>query len=303
MWSSFTLDPAAGILYVPAGNPAPDFMPHLREGANLYANSLIALDARTGRFRDYVQVLDGRRDWHDWDVSATPALIRTRAGRPLLALAGKDGQLHGIDVAPMRIVWSVPITTRTNIDAPLTHTAVTRFCPGTQGGTEWNGPAYDPRLNLVFTGAVDWCARIRLLSPDSIPHPLPIDFTGAAGGGFGQFDPKDTWKGWITATDPDAGAIRWRYQARTPILAAVTATAGGVVITGDMDGRLIVLDAQSGKVVHEVDTGAPLGAGIITYEVGGRQYVAVAGGTVSPVWPLPPATSRVTIFRSALSSR
>jgi alcohol dehydrogenase (cytochrome c) len=303
MWSSFTLDPAAGILYVPAGNPAPDFMPHLREGANLYANSLIALDARTGRFRDYVQVLDGRRDWHDWDVSATPALIRTRAGRPLLALAGKDGQLHGIDVAPMRIVWSVPITTRTNIDAPLTHTAVTRFCPGTQGGTEWNGPAYDPRLNLVFTGAVDWCARIRLLSPDSIPHPLPRDFTGAAGGGFGQFDPKDTWKGWITATDPDAGAIRWRYQARTPILAAVTATAGGVVITGDMDGRLIVLDAQSGKVVHEVDTGAPLGAGIITYEVGGRQYVAVAGGTVSPVWPLPPATSRVTIFRSALSSR
>ena len=297
MWSSFTLDPAAGILYVPAGNPAPDFMPRLREGANLYSNSLIALDARTGRFRDHVQVLDGRRDWHDWDVSATPALIRTRGGRSLLVLAGKDGQLHGIDPTPMRIRWSVPTTTRENIEAPLTHTRPTRFCPGTQGGTEWNGPAYDPQRNLVFTGAVDWCTSIRLVHPDSVPHPLPMTFTGHAAGGFGDFDPKERWKGWITATDPDAGEIRWRYQAATPILAGVTATAGGIVITGDMDGRLLVLDAQSGSVVHRVETGAPIGAGVITYDVGGRQYIAVAGGTISPIWPLPAATSRVTLFR------
>ena len=297
MWTSLTLDPAAGILYVPAGNPAPDFMPQLREGANLYANSVISLDARTGRFRDYVQVLDGHRDWHDWDVSATPALIRTRGGRPLLAIAGKDGLLHGVDPAPMRILWSVPTTTRENVDAPLTHTRATRFCPGTQGGTEWNGPAYNPRLNLVFTGAVDWCASIRLVPPDSVPHPLPMTFTGHAAGGFGDFDPKEQWKGWITATDPDAGEIRWRYQSRTPILAGVTTTAGGVVITGAVDGRLIVLDAQSGTVAREVDTGAPVGAGIITYEVAGRQYIAVAGGSISPIWPLPVATSRVTIFR------
>jgi glucose dehydrogenase len=297
MWSSFTLDPASGIVYIPAGNPAPDFMPQLREGANLYANSLIALDARTGRFLDHVQVLDGRRDWHDWDVSATPALIHTRGGRALLALAGKDGQLHGIDPSPMRIRWTVPITTRENTEAPLTHLRATRFCPGTQGGSEWNGPAYDPQRNLVFTGAVDWCASIRLVHPDSIPHPLPPRFTGHAAGGFGDFDPKGQWKGWITATDPDAGQVRWKYQARTPILAAVTATAGGVVLTGDMDGRLIVLDAQTGQVAREVETGAPMGGGIITYEVGGRQYIAAAGGSISPIWPLPPATSRVTIFR------
>ncbi len=297
LWSSFTLDPATGILYVPAGNPAPDFMPNLRDGANLYANSLIALDARTGRFLDHVQVLDGRKDWHDWDVSATPAIFRTRAGRPMLALAGKDGLLHGIDPSPMRIAWSVPTTTRSNIEAPLSHLRPTRFCPGTQGGAEWNGPAYSPRLNLVYAGAVDWCATIRLVHPDSIPHPLPMDFTGNAGGGFGQFDPKEQWKGWITAADADAGEIRWRYQARTPILAAVTATEGGVVITGDMTGRLIVLDAQTGRVAAEVETGAPMGAGVITYAVGGRQYIAAAGGSISPIWPLDKATSRVTIFR------
>lgn len=216
LWSGFTLDPAAGILYVPAGNPAPDFMPRLREGANLYTNTVIALDARTGQMRDHVQVLDGRQGWHDWDVSATPALIRTRGGRPLLALAGKDGQLHGIEPSPMRIAWSVPTTTRENVDTPLTHERPTRFCPGTQGGTEWNGPAYKPQLNLVYVGAVDWCTSIQLVHPDSIPNPLPIDFTGHRGGGFGDFDPKEHWKGWITAADPDSGQVRWRYQARTP---------------------------------------------------------------------------------------
>ena len=296
MWSSFTLDPAAGILYVPAGNPAPDFMPRLRAGSNLYTNTLLALDARTGRMLDFVQILDGREDYHDWDVSATPALFRTRAGAPLLALAGKDGLLHGIDPAQMQILWSVPITTRENIDAPLTHTQTTRFCPGTQGGTEWNGPAYNPRLNLVYTGAVDWCARIRLLHPDSIPNPLPMDFTGHAAGGFGDFDPKSEWKGWVTAVDPDAGEIRWRYQADTPILAAITTTAGDVVFTGDMNGNLIVLNGATGAVLLKENTGAPIGAGIITYEAAGRQLVAVAGGSISPIWPLDPATSRVTIF-------
>jgi glucose dehydrogenase len=297
LWSSFTLDPNTGILYVPAGNPAPDFLPSLRAGANLYSNTLLALNARTGRLIDFVQVLNGVNDWHDWDVSATPALIRTRAGRPLLALAGKDGLLHAISPSPMAILWSTPITTRTNIEAPLTHTRATRFCPGTQGGTEWNGPAFSPPLNLVYTGAVDWCAHIRLVHPDSIPNPLPMDFTGNAGGGFGDFDPKAQWKGWVTAVDPDNGQVRWRYQARTPILAAVTATASGLVLTGDMNGSLIVLDAATGAVIHEAQTGAPIGGGVITYDVRGSQYIAVAGGSISPIWPLDPATSRVSIYR------
>ena len=104
-------------------------------------------------------------------------------------------------------------------------------------------------------------------------------------------------EGWITAADPDSGTVRWKYQTRTPILAAVTTTASGIVMTGDMDGKLIILDGATGKVLHEVNTGAPIGAGIITYEVAGKQYVAVAGGSISPIWPLPKASSRVTVFK------
>src|SRR5688500_15387825 len=87
-----------------------------------------------------------------------------------------------------------------------------------------------------------------------------------------------------------------QYRAETPILAGVTATTGGIVVTGDMNRTLLVLDARTGRLVHSAATGAAIGAGIVTYSVRGRQYIAAAGGTISPIWPLPEATSRVTVF-------
>ena len=77
-WTSFALDTERGVLYVPAGNPAPDFDVEARGGDNLYTNSLIALDAATGRIVGYNQLV--KRDEHDWDVNGPPALGVTRAG-------------------------------------------------------------------------------------------------------------------------------------------------------------------------------------------------------------------------------
>jgi alcohol dehydrogenase (cytochrome c) len=77
-WTSYTLDPVAGRLYVPVGNPSPDFVLSLREGSNLYTNSVVVLDARSGSYVNHFQIAP--RDWHDWDVSNTPALIQTRGG-------------------------------------------------------------------------------------------------------------------------------------------------------------------------------------------------------------------------------
>ncbi|HEY2064661.1 MAG TPA: PQQ-binding-like beta-propeller repeat protein, partial [Gemmatimonadaceae bacterium] len=94
-WTSFTLDAPNGILYVPAGNPAPDFDTELRKGDNLYSNSLIALDAATGRMLAYNQLV--KRDAHDWDVDSPPALATTRSGRAIIASANKDGLLSIVD--------------------------------------------------------------------------------------------------------------------------------------------------------------------------------------------------------------
>lgn len=296
MWTSLTLDPVRGVLYVPTGNAGPDFMIHQRMGENLYTNSIVALDARTGKFITAIQT--SRSDYHDWDVSAAPAFFTTRGGRRMLALAGKDGYVQGVVEKGDKLThfYSVPTTSHVNTKVPLTHLRSTRFCPGTQGGSEWNGPAYNPGLNLVFVGAVDWCASIRLIHPDSVTKPLDPSFTGAVGGGFGQFDPKEKWQGWITAVNADAGAVSWKYRVATPVLAGVTATGGNIVITGDMNGKLLVLNAVTGKLLYSGDSGAPIGGGVITYDVGGRQYIAAVGGSISPIWPLPAASARVTVF-------
>jgi len=79
MWTSTTLDPATGLLYVPVGNPAPDYDNSVRQGDNLFTGSVVVLDARTGAYKNHFQLVP--RDWHDWDVSNPPILIKTRGGQ------------------------------------------------------------------------------------------------------------------------------------------------------------------------------------------------------------------------------
>jgi alcohol dehydrogenase (cytochrome c) len=69
----------------------------LREGNNLYTNSVVVLDARSGSYVNHFQIL--ARDWHDWDVSNAPALIQTRGGKQLLSFTPKNGYLYGLDLA------------------------------------------------------------------------------------------------------------------------------------------------------------------------------------------------------------
>src|ERR1700694_3587830 len=71
-WTSYSLAPAKGLLYVPAGNPAPDFAGGSREGENLFASSIVVLDAKTGAYKKHFQLV--KRDFHDWDISSAPLL-------------------------------------------------------------------------------------------------------------------------------------------------------------------------------------------------------------------------------------
>ena len=146
-WTSYTLDPTTGELYVPGGNPAPDFATGPREGANLYSGSIVVLDARTGAYKSHFKLVP--KDWHDWDVSTAPALIQTRGGKKLLSVAPKDGHVYGFDLATNTMLYRTPATRIENTEAPFAIDKPVHFCPGTVGGAEWNGPAYDPQTNLV----------------------------------------------------------------------------------------------------------------------------------------------------------
>ena len=80
------------------------------------------------------------------------------------------------------------------------------------------------------------------------------------------------------------GTVRGRYRSTRPVVAAVTATAGGLILAGELTGDFMALDAASGAVQYRFNTGGPIGAGIVTYEVGARQYIAVASGRPSRLW-------------------
>ena len=84
----------------------------------------------------------------------------------------------------------------------------------------------------------------------------------------------------------------------TPMVAALTPTAGGLVFTGDLNGNLLALDATSGKLLYHYDTKNAIAGGVITYRAGAKQYVAAAAGNTSFVaWKV---TGRPTLFIFAL---
>jgi alcohol dehydrogenase (cytochrome c) len=269
-WSSFALDEQRQELFVPVGNPAPDFSPAHRPGSNLYTNSVVVLDSNTGKLKWWYQLTPN--DGHDLDLGAAPVLFRTAQGRELVALAGKDGFVHLLDRTSHRLLSRTAVTTISNAGVMPNPEGV-RVCPGAYGGVEWNGPSVDVSRNLLVVGSVDWC---------SVFSSGPVAYRPGelySGGSYKQVPGAP--KGWITALDASGGKVKWRYEASAPVVAGVTATAGGVVFTGDLNGNFLVLDSYSGKLLHQYPTGGAIAGGVITYAIGGQQYIATTSGNVS----------------------
>lgn len=276
VWTPMSLDTTKGELYVAVTNPAPDLPAGLRPGDNRYSDSIIALDVRSGKLNWYKQTIPN--DSHDWDLTQVSPLFSAEVNghkRDLVATVGKDGILRTIDRDNHDALYATPITTLQNVDKPVTPEGVL-VCPGVLGGVEWNGPAYNPGTNLIYVGAVDWCYTFYSVERARyIPGKLYMG---------GVLQANDTSQGWITAVDAVSGKVAWKYRSTRPVVAAVTTTAGGLVSAGELTGDFVVLDARSGDVLYRFNTGGPIGGGIVSYEVKGKQYIAVTSGRPSPFW-------------------
>ena len=304
-WTSYTLDPNTGLLYVPGGNPAPDFAIGVREGGNLYSGSVVVLDARTGAYKNHFKLVP--EDWHDWDVSNAPALIQTKGGKRLLSITPKDGHMYGFDLATNTLLYRTPVDRIENAQEHFAIDKAVHFCPGTVGGAEWNGPAYDPQNNLIFVGEVDWCATVTLQRDQQIQKvKLGSPWSGMATLNpyhtYGTPDSYGKWAGWIYAVDADTGAWRWRLKSNYPVQSGITATAGDLVFFGDMGGNFYALDADNGQRLWGRKIGGAIGGGVITYTANGAQKVAVATGFTSILWPTEVVTGKVVVLGLANSS-
>jgi len=271
-WSHFAIDETTGEVFVPVGNPVPDFVPSERPGSNLFTNSVVVLDAFSGKLHWWYQITP--TDGLDHDLGAAPMLYRNSRGESMVAAAGKDGYLYLISRTSHKLIARAAVTTADALPVMPTPEGV-RSCPGIEGGVEWNGPAFDPVTNTVFVGAVDWCS-IFASKPGTPWKPGTTAY-----GGTWRPSSLEAPTGWITAVDADNGAIRWKFHARSPVLGGLTPTAGGVLLGSDNSGNLYAFDIVSGKRLVTLDVGGSVSGGVVTFEHGGRQYVAVTAGNVS----------------------
>jgi alcohol dehydrogenase (cytochrome c) len=276
LWTPLALDAATGTLFLPVGNPAPDFYGDVRVGDNLYTNSVVALDVRTGKLRWYKQF--GPNDVWDSDLTQVSPVFSAQVGgrhRDLLAVAGKDGLLRVLDRKTQEMLFEVPITTRTNVDTRPTVEGIHR-CPGLLGGMEYNGPAYNPKTQTLFTGANDWCGTFKL----SAEAPSFAPATHYYGGGVTP-DPHDQARGWLMAFDAVTGKARWKKEWPETWSSALVATSGNVIFTGSADNDFLVIDQKNGDVLYRFNTGGSIGGGVVSYEIDGKQYVATTSGVIS----------------------
>ena len=279
-WTSYSLDTAAGLLLVPVGNPGPDFAKEARPGTNLFTNSLVALDAMTGQLKWWHQLVGP--DDRDWDT-AVLAAFDTADGSHLVAGVGKDGYLHVVDRATGALRFTAPIVSRyVNSTAAIPTTTYLRFCP--VAAVQWNGPAYSPDSGLLYMNGIDWCGTaIKGRTPTYAPGKSYLGW--ATPTGYSKREPIQQAFGLINAFDPKTGRLIWSYRVPAPPVAGLIATAGNLVIAGENNGDLVVLDAKTGAALYQNNLNAgALDGGLITYEVKGKQFIAAAAGDNNPTY-------------------
>lgn len=274
VWTPLSLDVATETLFVAVTNPAPDLVTALEPGDNLYSNSVLALDVNDGRLLWHRQMIAA--DDHGWELTQVSPLYEADidgSQRKLLTTVGKDGWLRVLGRDSHEILVEAAVTRQDNTDAMVSVNG-TYTCPGVLGGVLWNGPALAPEEELLITPALNLCSTFYLSR--ELHYSEGRDYFD----GTAVFD-MDTMSGWLSALDLHNGELRWRYEAPLPMVGAVTTSAGGLVMTGEMGGDFLVLDSRDGSELYRFHTGGAIGGGVITYAVDGRQYIAVVSGSPS----------------------
>jgi PQQ-dependent dehydrogenase (methanol/ethanol family) len=293
-WMTGTYDVETDTLFWTTGNPAPDYDGTVRAGENLYSCSVLALDPNSGKLKWYFQFTP--HDTHDWDANETPVLIDgTVLGkrRKLLIQANRNGFYYALDRLTGKFLLGKALAKQTwadGLDAagkPIVkpNTDPTPegnyVCPDASGSTNWASPSYDPQTGLFYVAIREACA----LYTRETKTPKPGEpYTG----GDPKVDSKAGTPGFVRALDPLTGNMRWEFPLEIGSSAAgVLSTGGGVLFAASHDGYLIALDARNGRELWHYQTGSQIQSSPISYEVDGKQVIAISTSSSLVTFTLP----------------
>ncbi len=295
IWVTGTYDPTTNQTFWGTGNPVPMFDPFHRPGDNLYTNSAISWDPDTGKMNWYFQYTPG--DMWDYDEVGTHILIDGQvAGQPrkLVTHSARNGILYTMErsngamvVAKpyMEVNWTKGIDQKTgkpvdydpnkdiqtyagvgnlNPNEPLK-----KVCPSQAGGNNYWPSSYSPKTKLLYIPALSTCVTIAI---DREKHNKERGWNG------GLSTTTERWESNLTAVDPITGEVKKNVHLRYPNYSGTLATGGGLVFLALLDGTVAAFDDTTLDELWKVNVGSGFSAPPMTFEVGGKQYVAIVSG-------------------------
>jgi alcohol dehydrogenase (cytochrome c) len=297
MWVTGSYDVATNQVLWGTGNPVPMYNPYYRPGDNLYTNSLISWDPDTGKMNWYHQYLPG--DMWDYDEVGSHILIDgTVGGQPhkLVTHSARNGFLYTFERANGQtvlakpymeeITWTKGIDQKTGLPVDYDPTKdiqiysgqqnqtltdpTKRICPSHEGGNNYWSASYSSRTKLLYIPSRPTCNEVTM-TPNQLRSA-----TGAMLGGGVKFLSRTESE--IVVADPFSGEVKNRVRVPYPNYSAALTTAGGLVFTGLGDGSFIAYDDMSLEQLWKINVGSGFNAPPMTFEAGGKQYVAILSG-------------------------
>jgi alcohol dehydrogenase (cytochrome c) len=279
-------DAGLDTLYWPVGNPGPDLVGDERLGDNLYTDSIVALDPKTGQLKWHFQFTP--HDVWDYDAEEPIALVDTDwQGRPakLIVQANRNGYFYVLDRTNGRFLAGTPFAKNVTWASRLTpegrpiaaanmepSAEGRRVCPSLDGATNWYAASWNPLTKLFYVQTNDKCG---------IFTRTPTEWEAGKsymGGSFAAApEPAERV---LRALDVHTGKPAWELRQTGAVNSwgGVLSTSGGVVFFGEDSGSLMAADARTGKPLWSFGTSQIWRASPMTYEFDGAQYVAIAAG-------------------------
>ena len=300
IWVTGSYDPELNLTYWGVGNPAPDWNGDVRLGDNLYSDSVVALNADTGKLEWYFQFTP--HDEWDWDSVQIPVLVdREWEGeqRKLMLWANRNGFYYVLDRETGEFLLGknfVKVTWAEGLDengrpikipeASPTREGV-RVSPAVQGGTNWYSPAYSAKTGLFYVSAWEYSSVYHKGDP---LYTRGNRYVGSLPQGVWPNTMKDDAEqqghGAIRALSPTTGDKEWEFKMTGVGQGGLLSTAGDILVTGTDEGYMLVLDSFTGENIYRRNLGGLIAASPITFTAGEEQRIAITSGNAIFVFGL-----------------